>query len=96
MNRTQPVVALLGDVNLEYNKEYGTRQRIIVRIGAIHIHPQYDPPLKYHDIALIQLQWPVTISKYIRPACLPNPEKRLDQDEYIQATGWGLLGFGGE
>ncbi|KAF9411871.1 hypothetical protein HW555_009476, partial [Spodoptera exigua] len=53
-------------------------------------HPEYHPPHKYHDIALIETEDLIYFDKYyVRPACLDVKSK---PDFYAEATGWGALG----
>ncbi|RVE41548.1 hypothetical protein evm_013802 [Chilo suppressalis] len=59
------------------------------RVKRIISHPQYAPPTRYHDIALLELDAPVTLSQYLVPACIhvPDPADNLTR---ASATGWGL------
>ncbi|XP_072938102.1 trypsin-1-like [Epargyreus clarus] len=53
-------------------------------------HPEYRPPRKYYDIALIELTKEVRFEWMIHPACLQsNPI----MDTYVPATvtGWGVI-----
>lgn len=61
-------------------------------ISKIITHPEYKPPSKYNDIALLKLSRKVTFYKHIRPACLYLDE-RLSQDKAV-ATGWGRRTYG--
>lgn len=52
-------------------------------------HPEYRPPSKYHDIALLETAKPVVFGKHVFPACLDfHGEDRI----VAFATGWGKLG----
>ena len=61
-------------------------------------HPQYDPTNvnRHHDIALIRLAEDVQYNDFIKPVCLPLPNKRRDisAGEILTVAGWGrtLLG----
>ncbi|XP_022819248.1 venom protease-like [Spodoptera litura] len=61
----------------------------IYKVRRIMQHPEYAPPSKYNDIALIEIDRPVQYSKDVFPACLDYE----GQDQFnAQATGWGKLG----
>ncbi|XP_046382730.1 serine protease snake-like [Ischnura elegans] len=89
---------LLGTVDLVPNEaqlgDAGQIHRVIRRIR----HPEYKPPAKYNDVALLEIGPAITknpknlTSEQLHPACL-----RLDDstkyDSYI-ATGWGRVGPG--
>lgn len=40
------------------------------RVAEIIRHPQWKPPVQYNDMALLRMDRPVKINKFIRPACL--------------------------
>lgn len=45
-------------------------------VAKIEVHPDYKPPIFYHDIALIKLKENAPFSKYVQPVCLPPPDNR--------------------
>ncbi|KAJ8708938.1 hypothetical protein PYW07_013542 [Mythimna separata] len=52
-------------------------------------HPEYKPPSKYNDIALLETENTIAFNSEVLPACLPLvPEA----NERATATGWGALG----
>lgn len=53
-----------------------------------HRHPDYKPPSKYNDIALLELDRQVPLDQYTVPACLHTGD--AVNDERASATGWGL------
>ncbi|CAB3258762.1 unnamed protein product [Arctia plantaginis] len=62
----------------------------IYNIMRIVAHPEYKPPLKYHDIALLETSTEIVFGKDLLPACLdvgdaPRPN--------AEASGWGQLGY---
>lgn len=93
--RGPPTKLLLGDITLSHAT---SKTREIIGISKILVHPQYRPPLTYHDIALIKMSKKVTITKSIRPACLPQAEedvlRRIDTKTFT-AAGFGITGAGG-
>nr|XP_012802837.2 serine protease 33-like isoform X1 [Jaculus jaculus] len=45
------------------------------------------------DIALVQLDTPVSFSDLILPVCLPRPEDPVDPGIWCWVTGWGNIGM---
>lgn len=79
---------------------------VLVREGreAVHaveqvlVHTNYQPETYHNDIALIKLVQPITFTKYILPACLPDrdfAERVLMQQEEGMVSGFGRLHEGG-
>ncbi|CAG9791051.1 unnamed protein product [Diatraea saccharalis] len=54
-------------------------------------HPDYKPPKKYNDIAIIELQNEVTFNKYIQPACLTSDSNIPLVGQKASMTGWGVV-----
>ncbi|CAB3261045.1 unnamed protein product [Arctia plantaginis] len=59
------------------------------KVKNIIPHPEYHPPSKYHDIALLETSTRVTFNQHVFPACL-----NIDDFFYgsVTATGWGAMG----
>ena len=55
-------------------------------------HPDYRPPGKYNDIALLKLDRRVQFNDFIRPACLYT-SNHFTVSKTV-ATGWGRIDFG--
>ncbi|KAL4721396.1 hypothetical protein ACJJTC_004650 [Scirpophaga incertulas] len=85
----EPVVVRLGDQNIDSSIEDGAKP-IDVAIRNIIKHPEYNPPVVYHDIALLELVTDVKFSSNIRPACLWTREDYGKNNKGI-ATGWGVI-----
>ncbi|EDO39910.1 predicted protein, partial [Nematostella vectensis] len=67
----------------------GTEQRFSV--ARIIVHPQYfEPTAINNDIALIKLNKPARLNKYVNLACLPRQGEELSDGKICYATGWGL------
>ncbi|CAH0600824.1 unnamed protein product [Chrysodeixis includens] len=64
-------------------------QRYLVK--RIVRHPQYKPPSKYHDIALLETNKKVSFNTHVLPACLHIMPHNYSES-YASATGWGALG----
>ncbi|CAH0600822.1 unnamed protein product [Chrysodeixis includens] len=70
-------------------------QRYLVK--RIIPHPQYKPPSKYHDIALLETDTEVSFNKHVFPACLHSlHEPNQAWDDTFEAVGWGALGHNRE
>ncbi|KAJ8721947.1 hypothetical protein PYW08_004349 [Mythimna loreyi] len=52
-------------------------------------HPEYKPPSKYNDIALLETDTKIIFDRQVLPACL---HATGEADEQLYATGWGALG----
>ncbi|CAD7084454.1 unnamed protein product [Hermetia illucens] len=78
----QPTVVKLGGGNLE-------TEGMQFSIGRIYVHPNYRSSQTYNDIALIQLEGPISIT----PACL-WPTFNINQKAGT-AIGYGHTDFGG-
>ncbi len=93
--RGPPNKLLLGDITLS---QATSRSREIIGISKIIVHPKYQPPLTYHDIALVKMSRKINITKSIMPACLPQAEddllRRVDKKKFT-ASGFGITGVGG-
>ncbi|KPJ12593.1 Serine protease snake [Papilio machaon] len=83
-----PVIVRLGNVNLNSDVKHGP-PIIDVKIKTIHKHPDYHPPLRYNDIALLELAEDLNITNDVRPACLWTKPGFENYTEVI-ATGWGV------
>jgi Trypsin. len=55
-------------------------------------HPDYKPPAKYNDIALLKLDRHVEFNEFIRPACLYTSDT-FEVTKTV-ATGWGKIDYG--
>ncbi|GBP39272.1 Serine protease snake [Eumeta japonica] len=84
----EPKVVRLGDQNLNSTVNDGANP-VEIPIKAIHKHPAYAPPVRYNDIALLELATAVEFSTSIRPACLWNKHDFGAHTKAI-ATGWGV------
>lgn len=59
-------------------------------------HPNYNPYTYDNDIALMELDSPLTYSDYIRPVCLPAPQHDFPVGNSVWITGWGATREGGK
>ncbi|CAH1643994.1 unnamed protein product [Spodoptera littoralis] len=61
----------------------------IYKIKRIINHPEYKPPSKYHDIALLETENEIAFGQDLLPACLYTGR---DPVRFADASGWGRLG----
>lgn len=89
--------ALLGATNRTSEKPKVNDTHQLIEISEVIVHPEYQPPFKYHDIALLRLSRPAVVNKDdVRPACLNTDVDEDVTGEEAVATGWGATDFGGE
>lgn len=82
----------LGDLDLANDTDDADPQNFLV---ASRIpHPEYKPPVRYHDIALVKLDRPVKFSPYADVICLQT--KLNTTNHFPVATGWGRTQFAGD
>ncbi|XP_036005533.1 suppressor of tumorigenicity 14 protein homolog isoform X2 [Fundulus heteroclitus] len=58
-------------------------------------HPSYSHTTNDNDIALMELDSPVSYSNYIQPICLPDAQQNFPAGHNVWVTGWGLTREGG-
>lgn len=66
---------------------------IDINIKRIIVHPKYNPPKKYNDIALIELDSKVEFGR-VQPACLWSDSDISDLGSEGMLTGWGYTEHG--
>uniref|UniRef100_A0A667XAX5 Suppressor of tumorigenicity 14 protein homolog n=1 Tax=Myripristis murdjan TaxID=586833 RepID=A0A667XAX5_9TELE len=83
--------ALLG---LHIQKQIG---RNVVRrnLRQVISHPHYNEYTFDNDIALMELDGPVSYTDYIRPICLPAAQHVFPPGNSVMITGWGATREGG-
>ena len=64
-------------------------------LACVFVHEDYKqhttPKFLENDLALVRVSTPVTITDYVRPACLPQPNEFKAGDK-CYVTGWGYTG----
>ncbi|XP_065171091.1 serine protease snake-like isoform X2 [Atheta coriaria] len=82
----------LDDINPAMNDNYSYPQDF--NALQIFVHPGYNPPSAYHDIALVELDHPVDrLGNNIIPACL-QVEQNIADPKW-SALGWGETSYNG-
>ncbi|KAM9733306.1 LOW QUALITY PROTEIN: ST14 transmembrane serine protease matriptase a [Menidia menidia] len=70
--------------------------RVVKRnLKRIIPHPYYNSFSFDNDIALMELDSPVSYSNFIRPICLPSAHHDFPPSETVWITGWGATREGG-
>lgn len=59
-------------------------------------HPYYNAHTYDNDVALMELDSPVTYSDHIKPICLPAPQHQFNSGDAVWISGWGATREGGE
>lgn len=82
----------LGDLNIQSTSDDANPQDFGVENSIVH--PGYNFPAQYNDIALVKLSEKVQFNDYIAPICL-QVTRYLPNSNFI-ATGWGITEFGSQ
>ncbi|VVC95342.1 unnamed protein product, partial [Leptidea sinapis] len=70
---------------------YNGQKPLDVKIKRIVNHPNFKPPKKYFDIAIVELARSVIFTKYIQPACLWSDFDTTRLGAQATLTGWGVI-----
>lgn len=57
-------------------------------VKRVIVYPEYTNTSFYHDIGLIELNRPVTFTPYIRAACLPPSNYKVENVKAFVASTW--------
>ncbi|XP_050668051.1 serine protease snake-like [Leptidea sinapis] len=87
---TRPEIVRLGDKNI-VDVFYNGQKPLDVKIKRIVNHPNFKPPKKYFDIAIVELARSVIFTKYIQPACLWSDFDTTRLGAQATLTGWGVI-----
>ncbi|KAI7802091.1 ST14 transmembrane serine protease matriptase a [Triplophysa rosa] len=82
--------AYLG-LHTQKSKQTATRRNI----KQVIAHPSYNPYTYDYDIAVMELESPVTYSDTIRPICLPSAADVFPAGSTVTVSGWGAIREGG-
>nr|XP_023025021.1 venom protease-like [Leptinotarsa decemlineata] len=82
----------LGDLDLSTDTDEADPQQFTIKRSIPH--PRYEPPSKYHDIGLVELDRPINKTEYVSMACLLT--ERQHEENVMLATGWGKVEFQGD
>ncbi|XP_030076163.1 transmembrane protease serine 9 isoform X2 [Microcaecilia unicolor] len=80
-------VAYLGTTALSGTDSSTVR----ANIKEIIKHPSYNVDTADYDVAVLQLENPLTFNKYLRPICLPSATHTFHVGKKCIISGWGYL-----
>ncbi|CAK1556368.1 unnamed protein product [Leptosia nina] len=84
LDQIRPSIARLGVVEI---KEPRFNRETDIIIADITFYPQYSRKEKYHDLALLRLETPATLSPNLNPICLHTKDENPTVP--LTITGWG-------
>uniref|UniRef100_A0A8C5DB33 coagulation factor Xa n=1 Tax=Gouania willdenowi TaxID=441366 RepID=A0A8C5DB33_GOUWI len=93
MNHSRSLYVKLG----EFDTLVNDGNEVVHHVETVLTHNHYKPDTYHNDIALIKLREPIKFSRFILPACLPEPdfaEKVLMKQPDGTVSGFGRLGEG--
>jgi secreted trypsin-like serine protease len=64
------------------------------RVKTITMHPGWNSETMENDLAILELNEPVTFGKYVQPVCLPGPI--AEPGSSVVLIGWGKVETGGQ
>ncbi|XP_060792161.1 ST14 transmembrane serine protease matriptase b isoform X2 [Neoarius graeffei] len=78
-------------LGLLIQSQANTANTVHKQVKRIICHPQYNTLTFDNDIALMELDSPVTLNQYIWPICLPAATYVLSEGQSVWITGWGRI-----
>ncbi|XP_031455611.1 suppressor of tumorigenicity 14 protein isoform X1 [Phasianus colchicus] len=84
--------AYLGLTNQSKRNDANVQVKQIKRIIS---HPYFNDYTYDYDIAVMELQSPVTFSSVVQPICLPDSTHNFPVGKDLWVTGWGATAEGG-
>lgn len=69
-----------------------TPHQKIYRIDRVVPHEKFSVITLEFDIVMLRISEPVTFDFWVRPICLPDPQKTENSGSYCTAIGWGDTG----
>uniref|UniRef100_A0A669C4T4 Corin, serine peptidase n=1 Tax=Oreochromis niloticus TaxID=8128 RepID=A0A669C4T4_ORENI len=61
-------------------------------VRSIIVHPRYNRAVVDYDISIVELDFEIEETAFVRPVCLPQPGQLPLPDSYCYITGWGHMG----
>lgn len=81
---------IVAGVHNRAKKDHHWQER---KVARCFIHPEYDGVKHFNDIALLELEYPLSINERVRPALLPRQGEELNMElessYYATVIGWG-------
>lgn len=82
--------ARLGELDIDSTAD--DARPVDYQVAKYVLHPDYESPSHYNDLALFLLEKDVEFSRYVRPICL-NSDPLINPTVQV-ATGWGQIATG--
>ena len=86
------IIVVLG----EFDQNVKTENERNLGVKQIILHMNYSHATLDYDVALLQLEYPIEYTDFIRPICLPKKDIDFMPGEYCFVTGFGLTEEDGE
>jgi len=85
------LVAVFGEYDI--SGEVESKRSISKNVKRVIVHRQYEAATFENDIALLELESPVSYDQHIVPICMPDEEDDFTGRMAV-VTGWGRLKYG--
>ncbi|KAF0304527.1 Phenoloxidase-activating factor 3 [Amphibalanus amphitrite] len=79
----------LGEHDLATDTDGATQE---FAVQSVRIHPGFQQPAQRDDLALLLLDRPATVTRRVRPVCLPRQGEPLPADTLLVAAAFDLSG----
>ncbi|XP_018900398.2 LOW QUALITY PROTEIN: uncharacterized protein [Bemisia tabaci] len=86
------LVAVFGEYDI--SGELESKRSVSKNVRRVIVHRQYDAATFENDIALLELESPITFDAHIVPICMPRDDEDFT-GKIATVTGWGRLKYGG-
>lgn len=86
------IIVILG----EFDQNEKTENERNMNVKRIILHKNYSHATLDYDVALLQLEFPIEYTDFIKPICLPRKDVDFIPGEYCFVTGFGLTEEDGE
>lgn len=85
------LVAVFGEYDISGNLE--SKSAVTKNVKRVVVHRNYDAATFENDIALLELESPITFEPHIVPICMPRDNEDF-MGRMATVTGWGRLKYG--